>query len=145
MASHGKQISGVLAISLLIILVWISQARGDEEAGGWMPASVEDSMKYYSNVCNIPKIPISEMTKERFDSEYHNKPFVITFPNGKDDWVQSEYWSIGNLTDAYDDWTLSAGKTIDIVYSGGKGDVNTTFKNFVDEMRTKAVPGGDFT
>ena len=85
------------------------------------------------------------MTKERFEAQYVTRPFILTFPNGKDDWVKSEFWTVENLTASYDARTLSAGKSIDIVYNGGKGDQNTTFKGFVEEMRTKDVPGGDLT
>ena len=135
-------------VSLQILVFCVSLVFSEEDGstdGGWLPASVEDSMKYYTNNCSIPKIPIGEMTKERFEAEFVTRPFILTFPNGKDDWVKSEFWTVENLTASYDARTLSAGKSIDIVYNGGKGDQNTTFKGFVEEMRTKDVPGGDLT
>lgn len=138
--------SKISASLLQILILWVSLASSDEDtSGGWQPASVEESMKYYTNICNIAKIPISEMTSERFEKEYRNTPFILTFPNGKKDWVQSDFWTVNNLSASYDQWQFTAGKSIDIVYSGGKGDTRTTFKEFVEEMRTKKVHGGDLT
>lgn len=132
------------------LLFIIHRSYGDQEGvsglnGGWKPASLEDSINYYSSICTIPKISITEISKERFERDYKKKPFILTFPNGASDWVQTEFWTMENLTLEYEDWQFTAGKSIDIVYNGGRGDFNRTFKEYIEEMRNKRVPGGDVT
>ena len=134
---------------ILNLLLLALKSFGDETLdsdfnGGWLPASLDDSMRYFSNVCSIPKVHVKDMTKERFE-EYKSKPFILTFSNGAHDWVQKEFWTVKNLSLEYEDWHFAAGKSIDIVYNGGKGAFNRTFKQYLNEMREKQVPGGDFT
>lgn len=135
------------AVSVILnLLIVVVQVGGDDESnGGWKSASLEDSMNYYSNVCTVPRISVRDMTKERFEKDFQRKPFILTFPNGAEDWVKTDYWTVENLTYEYQDWRFTAGKSIDIVYNGGRGDVNKTFEDYIHEMRNKKVTGGDLT
>jgi len=135
----------VLGLTLILVSVWCEDLDGDVLSGGWLPATVDDSMKYYSNLCNIPKIRSTDMTKEVFEKDFKTKPFILTFANGAKDWVETEHWTLESLTTVYHDWVLGAGKSLDIVYNGGKGDTNRTFSEFVEEMRNREVPADDFT
>ncbi|XP_067931908.1 uncharacterized protein [Watersipora subatra] len=139
-----------LGVKFLIVLITaenIFRIDGTEEEvnGGWKLASLDDSMRFYTNVCTIPKISIQEMTKERFETSFRDKPFILTFPNGADDWVKSEHWTVQSLSREYQEWKFTAGKSIDIVYNGGKGDFKRTFKEYVAEMRNTTIQSGDFT
>lgn len=131
---------------LTIILQWVGAETVDKDLmGGWKPASLDESMKYYTKLCTIPKIRYDDTTAERFEKELKYKPFILTFGNGAEDWVKSDFWTLKNLTETYDEWKLSAGKSIEIVYNGGKGDMSKTFKEFVREMRTKTPAERDPT
>lgn len=132
-------------IATLLLALAAAEERNVSGNGGWLPVTDEDLKIYHSDKCNIPKIPVSNITKERFAAELQDKVFIITFPNGVADWCNSEKWSADSLTAEYDGFQLGAGKPIDIVYDGGKTKMNRTFKEFIQEMRSEGEPSADLT
>lgn len=125
----------LLLLACLCGFLDVSGSLEDGLEGGWRLPTAEELRLYSTDKCSLERISINEITAEKFKDELASKPFILTFPNGLEEWCTAVNWTSTSLLTQYGERELTAGKSIDIVYNGGKGSMNRTFAQFVDEMR----------
>ncbi|KAJ8297868.1 hypothetical protein KUTeg_024399 [Tegillarca granosa] len=105
------------------------------EALEWRPARENILRKYGSQICNIDRKNIRDITEEQFEKDYRFiKPLIVSFSDGAKSWTDPERWTISSLIKEYGDWLVSSGNSMEIVRRGGNGDIHTSFNDFVTHM-----------
>ncbi|CAH1783551.1 unnamed protein product, partial [Owenia fusiformis] len=123
---------------------WKSTFSVKPQNGGWALAD-KDTVKYtYTTKCDIEKISINDLTESEFEKKYRfQKPIIIQFPNGTDDWTNTAYWTKENIQKKYGNVDILAGKSEDIVRFSGSGDILAKFGDFLSDLMDKPDDSGE--
>lgn len=71
-----------------------SLSSSSSSNGGWRLADEELARRWDSNLCNIERVSVEELSAERFEREYRFKrPVLVTFPHGAKDWTDPQRWT----------------------------------------------------
>ncbi|KAH9503774.1 JmjC domain-containing protein 8 [Bulinus truncatus] len=116
-------------------VLWSYLFQVDALHGGWRPVTEEVLKKYGTDICNIQRISVKDLTPSRFEEDFRfKKPVLVTFPNGIKDWTDPYLWSRPGLLSAYSNWTLHSGQSLEIVRAGGNAQHKTTLSEFVERL-----------
>ena len=92
------------------------------EVSGWQQASVEEKIKYSTNLCTIERSHASILTFEEFEQVYrYKKPLIVHFSNGAADWTDPVKWTKASLRKSYSQWSILSGTSEDIARRGKNG------------------------
>lgn len=90
---------------LIFLLILIPVCSLDN--GGWRLTPEDETRLLDDGICNIDRVSILDMTRERFEREYRlKKPVLITFPNGAADWTNTSYWTEPAYRVGFKSWNL---------------------------------------
>ena len=135
------------AISLVLFAVTTPEEQLDREArnnssaaeqhhvGGWRVADNQTREELDISHCDIERRDAESISVQEFESTFRfKKPVLITFPNGAADWTNPSLFQRHHLTKLYSHWSVSSGRSLDIVKFGGSGKHQTSFSEYVEEM-----------
>ncbi|XP_062503097.1 uncharacterized protein LOC134180041 [Corticium candelabrum] len=114
----------------------LQQLLHHTSANGWRVADRREREELDATRCNIERRDANSVTVDEFESLYRfKKPLLLTFPNGAADWTDPDLFQRRKLLDLYSYWSVSSGRLLDIVRSGGSA--SNSFGEYVEEMLNK--------
>jgi tetratricopeptide (TPR) repeat protein len=103
--------------------------------GGWRVADNQTREELDIGHCDIERHDAGSVSLEEFESTFRfKKPVLITFPNGAADWTNPNLFQRHHLTELYSYWSVSSGRSLDIVKFGGSGRYESSFSEYLEEM-----------
>lgn len=106
--------------------------------GGWRVADGRTRDELDIDHCDVERREASSLTSQEFESVYRfKKPVLITFANGAAGWTNPDLFRRQELTKLYAYWSVSSGRSLDIVKSGGSGKIQASFSEFIEELMDK--------
>ena len=108
----------------------------------WRDADKAVMDRFGTDVCNVERLSVNDLSSEMFENEYrYKKPVIVTFPNGASDWTKPEKWSLQSLLEEYGNWAVLSGNAREIVRQGGSGEVRTSFTDYIDRLMDEPDQG----
>ncbi|KAL3852997.1 hypothetical protein ACJMK2_016590, partial [Sinanodonta woodiana] len=103
--------------------------------GGWRLADDKTLKEFGSDICSIDVHNADDLSLEEFETTYKfKKPLVVKFKNGAKDWTDPDKWTVKSLKREYGEWSVLSGNSLEIVRLGGRGEMATSFSQYVDKF-----------
>ncbi|KAK3585952.1 hypothetical protein CHS0354_038494 [Potamilus streckersoni] len=113
----------------------IKVAGKPSKLGGWRLADDKTLQEFGSEICSIDVHNADELSVKEFETTYRfKKPLIVKFKNGAKDWTDPEKWTVKSLKREYGEWSVLSGNSLEIVRLGGRGDMTTSFSQYVDKF-----------
>ena len=103
--------------------------------GGWRLADSGTNELLNTALCTIDRRNAHQLSSAEFEEKYRfKKPVIVTFKDGASAWTNPAKWTVNSLKEEYGEWAVVSGRSQDIVRHGGRGDVQTSFNRFLEQL-----------